>query len=38
LPMLLALARLAVRPLDIACVLAGTALAAWIAGRRRRPG
>lgn len=37
LPMLLALARLAARPLDVACMLAGATLAAWIAARRRQP-
>jgi vitamin B12 transport system permease protein len=36
LPMLLALAQLAVRPADVVLVLAGALLAAWIAGRRPR--
>jgi vitamin B12 transport system permease protein len=34
--MLLALARLSMRPADVAFTLAGALLAAWIAGRRRK--
>ena len=35
LPMLLTLARMAARPVDLAGMLAGVILAAWLAGRRR---
>jgi vitamin B12 transport system permease protein len=35
LAMLLALAQLAVRPIDIICTLGGALLAAWLASRRR---
>jgi vitamin B12 transport system permease protein len=35
LAMLLALAQLAVRPIDITCTLGGALLAAWLASRRR---